>query len=227
MNVNYAFLMVFLVLTLFIAGCPNQFMTPQTNSSTTEPSTNQYAPPFIGENNSVPTKEFAINLLHSQEVYLVEDLRDLSGYPLSKNNIMQCAVDYAGSRGLAGKTIKIFAFDTDEICQTPDGQKSTSDCYALIKEATNNPNITIIWVEKGDTSKFYSRALLVQVNESYSERLCNIDYTKPKIASPDIVKNPSKTKSKTMNISKATQTQSDGDNRSNASHSKGYQHTFP
>ena len=186
MNTKYIEIM-FIAAAFILAGCINPL---EEVPPVVLPPAEQYPPPFAEEGKLTTNEDFAANLLSAQNVYLVEDLRNLSAYPISKNNIMQCTVDYAGSPGLVGKTVTIFAFDENGGCQTSDGPTSMADCYAILEQAAEDPDTAIIWIEKGETPEFYPRGLVVGLSDVYAYGFCRIDFAGPAIVSPELMETP-------------------------------------
>ncbi len=139
----------------------------------------EYPPPFAKEGENVTMQEFASNLLASSKFYIVEDLRGLERYPLSKQNIMQCGVDYAGSPGLVGKDFTVYAFDDGDLCGSMEGTSPISECYEELLAALDDPNTTIIWIEKGTESEVYSRGLIVRLSDSYVYGTCKTTLVVP------------------------------------------------
>ncbi len=217
---------IFVLGALLLAGCTTPFpeivFPDQENATGAE-----YSPPFKQGQTNTTKEEFATHLLSAQKVYLIEDLRNLSGYPMSKNNIMQCGVDYAGSPGLVGKTFTIFAFDDGEVCNTADGVMPISECYKLLEQAAKDQDSAIIWIERGDSPEFYSRGLLVRVNEAYVQGLCSINVVTPEGLEEmeEIVGEGSG-----INETAAPEAEVPGSNESNATDEippPGDSHTFP
>jgi hypothetical protein len=130
-----------------------------------------YPAPFSGLVNT-SLEEFAQSLLVSQKVLIVEDLRGLEAYPISRNNIMQCGVDFSGSEGLTGKELMLYALE-GEACTTISGVESIADCHSEISSFLDDPSATIIWIEKGSGSIPYGNHILVGVNETYSQGGCH------------------------------------------------------
>ena len=87
----------------------------------------EYSPPFAEEGKNVTLDEFASSMLASSKIYVVEDIRGLEAYPISRKNIMQCGVDYAGSPGLVGKEFTVYVYDDGDLCGTLEGHKSISE----------------------------------------------------------------------------------------------------
>ena len=138
-----------------------------------------YSPPFANEGGNVTMQEFASTLLAANKLYIVEDLRDLETYPLSKQNIMQCGVDYAGSPGLVGKEFSVYAFDDGDLCYTLDGSASISECYEEIAAASEDPDTAIIWIEKGTISEVYNGGIIVRLSDTYVQGTCKTTLVVP------------------------------------------------
>ncbi|MCP4647549.1 MAG: hypothetical protein GY852_07420 [bacterium] len=139
----------------------------------------EYLPPFATEGENVTLQEFASNLLTSSKLYIVEDLRSLELYPLSKQNIMQCGTDYAGSPGLVGKEFNVYAFDDGDLCYTLNGSTSISECYEELLTASEDPDTAIIWIEKGFESEVYLRGMVVRLSDSYVQGTCKTSVLVP------------------------------------------------
>jgi len=132
----------------------------------------EFVPPFATPGDNVTLKEFALNLLAADRVYIVEDLRGLETYPLSRTHIMQCGVDYAGSPGLTGKEIVVYALDDGDICGTIGGATSISECYQDILSASEDPGTMMLWIEMGTSPEAYGRGMIVRINETYVQGTC-------------------------------------------------------
>lgn len=172
---------VILLVIAAIAASVYIFTLPQEappENGNGEKEAGEYPPPFEkGKNTTL--EEFASHLLFAQDVYIVEDLRGLGEkYPLSRNNIMQCAIDYAGSPGIVGKNLHVYVFE-GELCTSLNGEAPISDCYGEVLEASGRMESAIIWIEKGASPEFYSRGMVVRVDENYVQGMCSINISKP------------------------------------------------
>lgn len=136
-----------------------------------------YAAPFLSDSNTT-ISEFAQALFHAEKVAIVEDLRELDAYPLTRNNIMQCAVDFSGSEGLVGKELYVYAFE-GEACTSNDGLKTIGECYSEIVMLIADASASLIWIEQGEGPTAYSSNLLVRVNEQYSQGDCSVTFNVP------------------------------------------------
>ncbi len=138
----------------------------------------EYGPPFAVPGENVTLEEFAANLLASDKVYIVEDLRGLDAYPISRNNIMQCGVDFAGSEGIVGKEMKVYVLE-EKSCSHTSGNATLESCYSEILSASNDTSASVIWIEKGNSPEVYEHGLLVRVNETYLQGDCSIRPAQP------------------------------------------------
>jgi hypothetical protein len=137
----------------------------------------EYPAPFLSEENTT-IDEFAQNLLLAEKVAIVEDLRGLDAYPLTRNNIMQCAVDFSGSEGLVGKELYVYAFE-GEACTSNEGVETIEECYPEIEALSKDPSASVIWIERGSGPAAYSSNLLVKINEQYSQGECSVTLKVP------------------------------------------------
>ncbi len=148
-----------------------------------------YSNPLGGQNASMD--EFAKSLISAQNIYLVEDLRGLEKYPISRNNIMQCGVDFAGSEGLAGKEVNVYILEGDTCSASEAGAnlsiKTISECHSKVASAFQSDGSAVIWIEKGYTPSVYLHGLVVRVNETYSQGMCNIRFAVPAPEQPPAV----------------------------------------
>lgn len=161
--------------SVYVLTLPQE-VPPEPGNGEEEPA--EYLPPFE-EGTNTTLQEFASNLLLAQTVYIVEDIRGLDEkYPISRNNIMQCAVDYAGSPGIVGKELQVYALEGD-VCTNYQGEIPIKDCYADVLEAAGRMDTVIIWIEKGESPEFYSRGIIVRVNEDYVQGMCSINVIAP------------------------------------------------
>jgi hypothetical protein len=147
----------------------------------TPPVQNDYPNPLGGQ--TATMGEFADALMSSQTVYLVEDIRGLEKYPISRNNIMQCGVDFAGSQGLAGKEVNIYILEGNECSASEAGGnltiKALSECHAAVASAFGKAGNSVIWIEKGYSPSVYPSGLVVRINETYTQGMCNIRFVVP------------------------------------------------
>lgn len=136
-----------------------------------------YGAPFLSDANTT-IDEFAQMLFHAEKVAIVEDLRELDAYPLTRNNIMQCAVDFSGSEGLVGKELYVYAFE-GEACTSSEGVRTIDECYSEIEALAKDASASVIWIERGSGPTAYSSNLLVKINEQYSQGECSVTFNVP------------------------------------------------
>lgn len=125
------------------------------------------------DDGAVEPNVFADQLLAASEVFIIQDLRDVNS-DIIRKNIQQCGIDFAGSMGLAGKNITIFALEGNE-CTTLDGIVELNDCLDKINAATN----PLINIKQGNQSTFYKTKLEVGISEEYLPNSCNINIRLP------------------------------------------------
>lgn len=145
-----------------------------------------YPDPLNGKQNATMEK-FAANLAGADTVYLVEDIRGLdSKYPLSRNNIMQCGVDFSASEGLMGKSLYIYVFEGDTCTGSEAGSNvtisSVKGCYSKVFSSVGKPGSVLIWIGQGATPKFYSEGISVEINDTYSQGMCGARFALPEEA---------------------------------------------
>lgn len=140
-----------------------------------------YPNPLGGQNATM--EEFATSLMYAERVYLVQDIRGLEKYPLSRNNIMQCGVDFAGSEGLVGKEANIYILEGNECSASEAGSnltiKTVAECHSAVASAFGKSGNSVIWIEKGQSPSIYQGGLVVRINETYSQGLCSIRFVVP------------------------------------------------
>lgn len=115
----------------------------------------------------VNLETFSSILSDAERVYIVMDVRDVDDHKI-KTNILQCGVDFAGSQGLVGKNLTIYSFDSEQGCVGIDQNYPLSYC---IKSAENG---IALFIEEGNTSKFYTNAMKVGVGNNYTSGACSI-----------------------------------------------------
>jgi hypothetical protein len=126
----------------------------------------------LPENAFVPGSEvdaetFKNIFLHSQNVFIVMDVRGVSSDVVS-NNILQCGVDFASSNGMGGKVVTPVSFGNSG-CVAPDGEHKPKECFSMLKDG-----ITIYVKEGPGGARYYSNGMVVQVGSNYSLGTCGI-----------------------------------------------------
>lgn len=112
-------------------------------------------------------KETFLELFDSAgRVIVVMDVRGVSD-DITRRNILQCGVDFAGSSGLAPKNATYFSFG-DVGCVTPDGETTDQHCMEEMKDAF------VIYVHEGGATTYHSRGVMVGVSAQYDLGTCGI-----------------------------------------------------
>lgn len=103
----------------------------------------------------------------ADKVYILMDVRGISDHSIS-NNVMQCGVDFAGSSGLAGKTVTPLSVSNDG-CVIPTGPAPLGDCFSMLEDGIT------IYVRSGDNAvQYYSNGMVVYVGSDYVPFTCGI-----------------------------------------------------
>jgi len=108
----------------------------------------------------------------ASKIYIVMDLKDSSSNLVS-TNILQCGVDFAGSMALAGKNVTYISMDEKE-CYVGDivnggsGGYTTAECIRMLD------NGITFYIHEGDTTKYYTKAADIGVNQYYMIGTCAI-----------------------------------------------------
>ncbi|MDD5337344.1 MAG: hypothetical protein PHS02_02575 [Candidatus ainarchaeum sp.] len=102
---------------------------------------------------------FIKNLEASRKVFIVADLRNASA--LSRNAILQCAVDLAGSVPLAPKNVSFFVLEADS-CTSTEGNTSAVYCEAIAESGTT---FDIVY---GNSTAYYADKIVVGI-KSYDQ----------------------------------------------------------
>lgn len=99
--------------------------------------------------------EFVKELEAAKKVYIISDLRNA---PISsRNGIMQCGIDIAGSIALAPKNVSYFVIDGND-CITEHGNRSISFCEDISK------NGVLFYIKYGNSTSFYKNKIVVGMN---------------------------------------------------------------
>jgi len=121
----------------------------------------------VPEESPVEPWVFVETLEKADKVYIVMDVRNASS-SFESTNILQCGTDFAGSSGLAGKELVIFAMNESE-CATVEGKRSVQEC---VDEFMDGIAFHIV---SGDGTTYYKNRAEVGVNESYKMAECRVD----------------------------------------------------
>lgn len=139
----------------------------------------------------VDVQSFSQIFLAASKVYIVMDTRGLTNNTMggslicmnstscvnstASTNIIQCAVDFAGSNGMGGKDVSYISL-SDGGCVASDNQGdkfnyTMSDCFTNLK---NGITIYVRQAVGGDTAKYYSNGMVVPVGTKYTVGECSI-----------------------------------------------------
>ncbi len=121
--------------------------------------------PLLGLRSS--ENAFLERLRDADKVFIVMDVRG-SGEK-TKQNILQCGTDFAGSPGLVGKEVIPVSFG-EEGCVTANGSTSFDECMALLQ----NGGGMIIYVKKGTGPQYFERGVEVGIGDQYGLGMCSI-----------------------------------------------------
>ena len=130
-------------------------------------------------------EEFALYLQDSPDVYIIMDAREAESTEVKKN-INQCGADLAGSMGLVGKTLHIFALNQTH-CITLEGTRQVWDCLNEFNDARTTPGTSLFYIKVGDEPTIYENELVVGINETYQYRDCNIGVIQPPPAANETI----------------------------------------
>jgi hypothetical protein len=125
------------------------------------------APPSLRLGNEINMQTFATVLSGARSVYLVMDVRNANG--TIKQNVIRCGVDFAGSTGLGDKNLTVYSLDAGEICIGQNGTFSSSVCLGEMEKGLS------ILVQPGNSTSFYSNAMVVGIGGNYTEGECSVN----------------------------------------------------
>ncbi|MFH1393663.1 MAG: hypothetical protein ABII71_00925 [Candidatus Micrarchaeota archaeon] len=115
----------------------------------------------------VNQETFTHILEEAADVNIVMDIRDIED-PNDRWAVLQCGVDFAGSRGLVTKRVHYLSID-DDGCVAEDGRHPAEFCYSAMKGGLN------LYIHKGTETTFHTDAMAVGVQHDYIVGLCNIE----------------------------------------------------
>jgi len=119
----------------------------------------------------VSAEGFAELFADSEKVFIVMDVTDIEDQEI-KTNVMQCAVDFAGSSGMAGKNVSYFSIE-NETCYVLEYKEEGILTKEFCMEALDE-GITI-YVEEGPGGAEYFRDhMMVYVGSNYTLGTCGI-----------------------------------------------------
>lgn len=126
-------------------------------------------------------EEFATNLNLATKLYIVMDIRNVSG-DIQQGNILQCGTDFAGSEGIVGKEIIVYALE-EQNCTSLDRMLTTYECIS------NALGGVAFFIKPGNgTTIFYEKKAIVGMGTNYTAKECSIGI-KDKVTTPSITAN--------------------------------------
>ncbi len=115
---------------------------------------------------SVDSETFLQLFEEADMIYIFMDVRGVADDDV-RRNILQCGVDFAGSSGMGPKDVTYFSIG-EQGCVTPEGAKSDEYCFSQLT------NGITIYVQKGETTSYYSNGVVVGVGKDYPIGTCGI-----------------------------------------------------
>ena len=126
-------------------------------------------PSFLKEK-TVAASVFVQTLTDAKKVYIIQDLRNAN--PKERTSVQQCGVDFAASKGLVQKEKVIFAFE-DSGCTALEGKRDLGSCMDELAGQE------VLYIEKGNQTLVYEKALLIGLGENYTKGSCNVNIPSP------------------------------------------------
>jgi len=129
--------------------------------------------PLFNKGKEVNKKTFIDLFVNTNPVYIVMDTRNVND-DLVKRNIYQCGVDFAGSSGLVGRDVFIVGMD-DKGCVyahfslSVNKTASNAECMKMI-----NTNGIVLYITADNETKYYSRAAIFGIGDTYVLGSCSI-----------------------------------------------------
>ncbi|MBD3210852.1 hypothetical protein GF318_05715 [Candidatus Micrarchaeota archaeon] len=114
----------------------------------------------------VEEQEFKDIFSSAENIFVVMDVRGLPNGS-TKQNILQCGVDFSGSSGMAGKNVMYYSLD-DEGCITPDGLTENRYCFEQLE------NGITIYVTEGTRTTLHENGMVVGIGSDYAIGTCGI-----------------------------------------------------
>jgi hypothetical protein len=111
--------------------------------------------------------KFADSVKQAGNIYIVMDIRNVSG-DKQQGNILQCGTDFAGSEGLVGKELIVYALE-EKNCTSLDRMLTTDECIA------NALGGVAIFIRPGEGKTiFYESKAIVGMGLNYSAKECSV-----------------------------------------------------
>lgn len=121
----------------------------------------------------VNAETFSAILSDADPIYIVMDVRDTSS-ELTKRNILQCGVDFAGSAGLVERNVIYMSIDKNGCTVASLGGLNQSMGVESCIEMLNSNGISL-YIHEGEGTEYYTRAALIGVGENYALGTCSIN----------------------------------------------------
>ncbi|NYZ77490.1 hypothetical protein H0O02_04215 [Candidatus Micrarchaeota archaeon] len=129
--------------------------------------------PAVFEKGAEVNQETFLSLLSdADKIYIVMDIRNASNSIVS-TNILQCGVDFAGSRGLAGRNVSYVSMD-DNGCALSINEKGVTDTVPNCIRMLNGAEGISLYIYEGSETKYYTKAAAIGVNGNYQLGTCEL-----------------------------------------------------
>lgn len=132
----------------------------------------------------VDADTFKGTLASSDRVFIVMDVRGVTD-PATRDNVIQCGVDFAASSAIGGKNRTIFSFSNgdeasplpflsglSQTCISTEGERPIQGC---LDELGNGVTILVTGGQEG--AEYYSHGMVVRVGRNYTVGTCGIHRT--------------------------------------------------
>lgn len=129
---------------------------------------------YLSSNNFVPGNQvnesaFKDVFMAAPKVFIVMDIRGAQDNH-TRNNIMQCGIDFAGSTPLGGKDVVPISIG-DQECITPDGPEPISSCISELKGGLTI-EISQVTPTTPEGARFFSNGMEVFIGSNYTANSC-------------------------------------------------------
>ena len=107
----------------------------------------------------------------ADRIYIVTDLRGADN--LTKRNIQQCGIDFAGSDGLVDRNVTYVSLNESAcVAASLDGYSEAMSVNSCM-EMLNSDGISL-YVHEGNSTEYYTRAAMIGVWDTYVLGTCSI-----------------------------------------------------
>ena len=117
----------------------------------------------------VDLKTFKDTFAAANNVYILMDVRHVQNSS-TRQNILQCGIDFAGSSGMGGKNVTYFSIDESEGCVSSNGKGKQSDSYCF----SELKNGITIYIHEGTVSSYHTNGIVVSIGPEYRLGACGI-----------------------------------------------------